>query len=186
MPVDEICFLAEEKMEKALSVLKDEFRQIRTGRASPGLVENLKVNYHGAVTPLKHLANISTPDPQLIVIKPYDSSIISEIEKTILQSEVGITPNSDGKMIRLSVPPLNEERRKKIAAQLKNLAEETKVAFRNIRREANKHIDGEKKESLITEDEAESAKEEIMKIVHDNEKSLGEELAKKTEEVLTL
>ena len=186
MPVDEISFEAEEKMEKAISILNEEFKQIRTGRASAGLVENIRVQYHGSSTFIKHLANITTPDAQLIVIKPYDASITSDIEKAILQSELGITPNSDGNVIRLVVPPLNEDRRKKIASQLKTMAEETKVAFRNIRRDANKHIDNEKKDSLITEDDAENAKEEILKIVRDNEKNIAEILAKKSAEVLTI
>lgn len=186
MPVDEICFEAEEKMEKAINILKDEFRQIRTGRASPGLVENIKIIYHGSSTPLKHLANITTPDAQLIIIKPYDISTSSDIEKAILQSELGITPNNDGKVIRLSVPPLSEERRKKIVAQLKTMSEETKVSFRNIRREANKHIDNEKKEAIISEDEADKAKEDILKTVHNYEKSIADILSKKSEEVLKI
>lgn len=186
MSVDEICFEAEEKMEKAISILIDDFRQIRTGRANPGLVENIKVSYHGALTPLKHLATISTPDAQLIIIKPFDPSIVSEIEKALLQSEIGINPNSDGKMIRLVVPPLNEERRKKIAAQLKTMSEDTKVAFRNIRRDANKHIDTEKKEASITEDEVEKSKEDILKLIHDYETKLKDLLGKKTVEVLNI
>ena len=186
MPVDEISFEAEEKMEKAISILNEEFKQIRTGRASTGLVENIRVLYHGSLTVIKHLANITTPDAQLIMIKPYDISVTSEIEKAILQSELGITPNSDGKVIRLAVPPLNEDRRKKIAAQLKTMAEETKVAFRNIRRDANKHIDNEKKDSLIPEDEAENAKEDILKIVRENEKNIADILAKKSAEVLSI
>lgn len=186
MPVDEICFEAEEKIEKAIAILKEEFTQIRTGRANPGLVENIKVNYHGSNTPIKHLAMINTPDAQLIVIKPYDLSIIADIEKALLQSELGITPNNDGKIIRLVVPSLSEDRRKKIAAQLKSMSEETKVAFRNIRREANKHIDNEKKESLVSEDEANRAKDDILKLVHNYEKNLGELLAKKSEEVLKI
>lgn len=186
MPLDEICFEAEEKIEKAFNILVDEFKHIRTGRANPGLVENLKVNYHGAITPLKHLANISTPDAQLILIKPYDISIISDIEKAISQFELGITPNNDGKVIRLVVPPLNEERRKKIVVQLKSMAEETKVSFRNIRRDANKQIDGEEKEALITEDEADKGKDNILKLVHDYEKKLNDMLSKKSEEVLNI
>lgn len=186
MPIDEICFEAEEKMEKAVSILRDEFVQIRTGRATPGLVDNIRVDYHGSNTPLKHLANITTPDAQMIIIKPYDLSILAEIEKAILQSELGITPNSDGKMLRLVVPTLSEERRKKIAAQLKALTEETKVVFRNVRRDANKHIDGEKKEALISEDEADKAKDDVLKGVRDYEKKSEELLAKKSQEVLKI
>lgn len=186
MPVDEIIFEAEEKMEKAITILVDDFRQIRTGRANPGLVESIKVDYHGSLTPLKHLASITTPDAQLIVIKPYDASIVSEIEKAILQSELGINPSNDGKIIRLVVPPLNEERRKKIVLQLKNMSEESKVAFRNIRREANKHVENEKKESLITEDESDRAKEDILKTIHEYEDKLSKLLSKKTEEILNI
>ncbi len=186
MPVDEISFEAEEKMEKAITILIDDFRQIRTGRANPGLVENIKVDYHGTHTQIKHLANISTPDAQLILIKPYDLTILPEIEKVLSQSEIGINPNNDGKVIRLVVPPLNEERRKKIASQLKTMTEDTKVAFRNIRRDANKHIDNEKKESLISEDEANTAKDDILKAVHEYEGKLSSILSKKTEEVINI
>lgn len=186
MPVDEICLEAEEKMEKAIDLLSDEFRQIRTGRASPGLVEHIKVDYHGTHTPIKHIAIITTPDAHLILIKPYDPSSLSSIEKAILQSELGITPISDGKTIRLQVPPLNEERRKKISHQLKSMAEDTRVALRNIRRDANKHIDSEEKASIITEDEADKAKDDILKLIHEYEEKLNTMLSKKIEEVMKI
>ena len=146
------------KMEKTLEIMKDELKSIRTGRATPGLVENIKVSCYGSLTPLKQLANITAPEAQLIIISPYDPSILKDIEKAILQSELGLTTNSDGKVIRIPIPPLSGERREKIVTQIKEMTEETKIAIRNIRREANKHIDKEEKDSILTEDEAKKSK----------------------------
>jgi len=174
------------KMEKTLEKMKEELKSIRTGRATPGLVENIKVNYYGSHTPLKQLANIAAPEPQLIVITPFEPSIIKDIEKTILQSELGLTTNSDGKVIRIPIPPLNEERRKKIVAQVKEMSEGTKVAIRNIRREANKHVDKEEKDSQLTEDEAKKTKDKIQKMIHDFETKLNEIITKKSEEILKI
>lgn len=146
------------KMEKTLEIMKDELKSIRMGRATPGLVENIKVSCYGSLTPLKQLANITAPEAQLIIIAPYDPSILKDIEKAILQSELGLTTNSDGKVIRIPIPPLSGERREKIVTQIKEMTEETKIAIRNIRREANKHIDKEEKDSILTEDEAKKSK----------------------------
>jgi len=172
------------KIEKTIDMMKEELKSIRTGRATPGLVENVKVEYYGTQTPLKQVANIIAPEPQLIVINPYDPSIIREIEKAIQQADLGLTTHSDGKSIRLPLPPLSEERRKKIVAQVKELTEETKIALRNIRREANKHIDKEEKESQITEDESKKAKEKIQEYIHNSESTLNVLLEKKTEELM--
>jgi len=184
MPADEILFEAEEKMEKAVAHLHDEFKGVRTGRASTGLVEHLRVSYYGAQTPLNQMAQITTPDPQLIAIKPYDPSSIKEIEKAILASEIGITPAVDRNVIRLAVPPLSGERRKQLAHQVKDMAEETKISIRNIRRDANKHVDHEEDESTLTEDEAKDAKEEIQKLTDTYEGKVEELLKKKTAEIM--
>jgi len=184
MPADEICLEAEEKMEKAANFLHDEFKGVRTGRASTGLVEHLRVNYYGAPTPLKQLAQLSTPDPQLIVIKPFDPGSVKEIEKAILASEVGITPAVDRNVIRLAVPPLSGERRKQLAHQVKDMAEQAKISIRNVRRDANKHIDREEKDSVMTEDEALQAKEEVQKLTDKYEERAEELLKKKTAEIM--
>src|SRR5215210_4078606 len=133
MSSDEILFDAEERMEKAVGVFKDELRGLRTGRATPALVDHLRVEYYGSPTPLKQLAQISTPDPQQIIIKPFDAGSLKEIEKAIRSSDLGMSPNSDGKIIRLNVPSMSGDQRKKMAAHIKKSAEEAKVAIRNIR-----------------------------------------------------
>ncbi len=174
------------KMEKTLEIMKDELKSIRTGRATPGLVENIKVSCYGSLTPLKQLANIAAPEAQLIIISPYDPSILKDIEKAILQSELGLTTNSDGKVIRIPIPPLSGDRREKIVTQIKELTEENKISIRNIRREANKHIDKEEKDSILTEDEAKKAKDQIQKFTHENEAKLNELLSQKSEELLKI
>ncbi len=174
------------KMEKTLEIMKEEFKSIRTGRATPGLVENIKVSCYGSLTPIKQLASIAAPEPQLIIISPYDPSILKDIEKAILQSELGLTTNSDGKVIRIPIPPLSGERREKIVIQIKEMTEETKISIRNIRREANKHIDKGEKASILTEDEAKKAKDQIQKFTHENEAKLNELLSRKSEELLKI
>ncbi len=174
------------KMEKTLELMKEELKSIRTGRATPGLVENIRVSCYGSLTPIKQLANIAAPEPQLIVISPYDLSILKDIEKAILHSELGLATNTDGKVIRISIPPLSEDRRKKIVTQIKEMTEATKISIRNIRREANKHIDKEEKDSQLTEDEAKKTKDQIQKLTHENEKKLDECLDQKSKEILTI
>lgn len=183
---EEIQAETKRKMERTLEIIKEELKSIRTGRATPGLVENIKVNCYGSHTPIKQLANITVPEAQLIVIRPFDVSIIKDIEKAILQSELGLTTHTDGKIVRIPIPPLNEERRVKIVAQIKEMAEKTKIAIRNIRREANKHIDKEEKNAQLTEDEAKKIKEKVQKFTHDYETKLDEILAKKSEEILKI
>src|SRR6516164_11173966 len=138
MTTDEILMDTEERMEKAVNVFRDELRGLRTGRATPALVDSLRVEYYGSPTPLKQLAQISTPDPQQILIRPYDQGSLKDIEKAIRASDLGMSPNSDGKMIRLQVPAMSGEQRQKMVARVKKEAEEAKVACRNIRRDANK------------------------------------------------
>ncbi len=174
------------KMEKTLELMKEELRSIRTGRATPGLVENIRVSCYGSLTPIKQIANIAAPEPQLIVISPYDPSILKDIEKAILHSELGLATNTDGKVIRISVPPLSEDRRKKIVNQIKEMTEATKISIRNLRREANKHIDKEEKDSQLTEDDAKKTKDQIQKLTHENEKKLDEFLDHKSKEILTI
>src|SRR6266481_6313782 len=165
MTSDEILLDAEERMEKAVNVFRDELRGRRTGRATPALVDSLRVEYYGSPTPLKQMAQISTPDPQQIVIKPYDQSVLKEIEKAIRSSDLGMSPTNDGKLIRLSVPPMSGEQRKKMATRIKKSAEEAKVACRNIRRDANKNFDQSEKAKELTEDDRDKGKEEVQTLL---------------------
>ena len=174
------------KMEKSLELLKEEFKSIRTGRATPGLVENVKVSCYGSLTPIKQVANITAPEPQLIIISPYDPSIIKDIDKAIAQSDLGLSTNTDGKIIRVPIPPLSGDRREKIVTQIKDMTEAGKISIRNIRRDANRHIDKEEKDSVLTEDEAKKAKDQIQKFVHENETKMNELLKQKSGEILTI
>src|SRR5436305_259959 len=162
MTSDEILLDTEERMEKAVTVFRDELRGLRTGRATPALVDGLRVDAYGSPTPLKQLAQISTPDPQQIVIRPYDPSILKDIEKAIRSSDLGMSPNNDGKMVRLTVPPMSGEQRQKMVQRIKKSAEEAKVACRNIRRDGNKHFDAAEKGGELTEDERDKGKEEVQ------------------------
>jgi ribosome recycling factor len=184
MPYDDILLDAEERMEKSHQFLQEEYKKVRSGRASPGLVENLKVDYYGAPTPLKQIATIGVPEPRLLVIRPFDPSSLSDIEKAILASDVGITPNNDGKLIRLNVPPLSEERRHKLVAQTKNMAEEAKIAIRNVRREAIKDAEKEKKAGEMTEDDLEAFKKDVQEITDQYTAKMDALHATKSEELM--
>ena len=164
MSVEEILFDAEERMEKALSKLKQDLTGIRTGRANPGMVDSLRVEAYGSPVPIKQIASVSAPEPQQIVIRPFDPGTIKDIEKGIIASDLGLAPQSDGKVIRLNIPALSGEVRRKMVARTKELAEETKVAIRNIRRDANKQAEQEKKDKQLTEDDAEQAQEDVQKL----------------------
>ena len=184
MAGEEIILEAEDKMDKAVDFLHSEYRTIRTGRASTALVENIRVEYYGATTPLKQLANISAPEPNLIVIKPFDTSVIKEIDKAIMASSIGITPNSDSRMIRLVVPPLSGERRQQLAQQVKQMAEQARVSIRNIRRDANKHIDQAQKDKALTEDDRDEAKKEMDDLTKKYISKADDLLKTKTAEIM--
>ena len=184
MTSEEILFDAEERMEKAVSVFRDELRGLRTGRATPALVDMIRVEYYGSPTPLKQMAQISTPDPQQILIKPYDQSCLKDVEKAIRASDLGMSPNSDGKMIRLIVPPMSGEQRQKMVARIKKSAEEAKVACRNIRRDANKHFDQAEKEKELTEDERDKGKEQVQTLLKTYEEKVAELADKKSKDVM--
>ena len=164
MSTDEIVSGAEERMEKAISVLKHNLAGIRTGRANAGLVDSIRVEVYGSHTPLKQLASIGTPEPQQIVIRPYDTSVIKEIEKAIVAGDLGLNPQNDGRMIRLNIPPLSTDVRKKLVTRIKELAEETKVAIRNIRRDGNKAAEQAEKDKEISEDDRDKMKNEIQEL----------------------
>lgn len=186
MDLDEILIDAEDKMEKALGVLKDVLRSMRTGRANPALVENVRVDYYGSPTPLKQLASIAAPEANMLVVKPFDPSSVSDIEKGILKSDIGITPQSDGKLIRLVIPPLSEETRKQLVGRARDQAEECKVSVRNIRRDANKKADSLDKTPGVSEDNIKSAKEEIQDLVKKNEDLVEEMVSRKTTELMEI
>lgn len=184
MAIDEVLFDAEERMEKAVNVFRDELRGLRTGRATPALVDSLKVEYYGSPTPLKQLAQINTPDPQSIVIRPFDSGCLKDIEKAIRSSDLGMAPNNDGKMIRLQVPPMSGDQRQKMVQRIKKSAEEAKVACRNIRRDANKAIETSEKNKEITEDERDQGKEQVQDLLKGYEDKITDMAEKKSKEIL--
>src|SRR5262245_7945662 len=184
MSSDEILMDVEEHMEKAVNVFRDELRGLRTGRATPGLVDSLRVEYYGSPTPLKAMATISTPDPQSLVIKPFDPGMLKEIEKAIRSSDLGMAPNNDGKIIRLIVPTMSGEQRKKLVTQLKKSGEAAKVACRNIRRDGNKHFEQAEKDKEITEDDLEKGKEQVQALLKQYEDKIVELEEKKTKEIM--
>ena len=184
MTSDEILLDAEERMEKAANVFRDELRGLRTGRASPALVSNLRVEYYGSPTPLKTFSQISTPDPQSIVIKPFDPGMLKEIEKAIRSSDLGLAPNNDGKLIRLTIPPMSGEQRQKMATRIKKLAEEAKVAIRNVRRDANKGFDQAEKGKEMTEDERDKGKDEVQSLTKKYEDQVQTMADKRAKEVM--
>ena len=184
MTTDEVLFDAEERMEKAVEVVQGQYQGLRTGRANPGLVDSIRVNYYGSPTPLKQIANISIPEPQQILIKPFDSGQIGEIAKAIQSSDVGLAPNSDGRVIRLNVPALSTERRKQLVSRVKDLAEDARVAIRNIRRDANKQNDTLLKDSEVSEDVHSGTKDEIQELTKKYEGKVNALAEAKEKEVM--
>jgi ribosome recycling factor len=183
MAIDDILLQVEEQMDSALEYLRKEFRGIRTGRASVGLVDHIKVDYYGSPTDLRQLASIATPEGTLIVIKPFDPTSLKDIERAIQASDLGITPQSDGKMIRLAVPPLSGERRHQLVGQIKKMAEGSRVPIRNARRDGNKEVDTQEKAGELTEDDSHRGKDEIQKLTDDYEKKVNDLLEAKTKEI---
>ena len=171
-----------EKMEKTISVYKENLSEIRAGRANPAILNKIKVDYYGVPTPITQVAGVSVPEARLIVIQPWDASILKEIEKEILKSDIGINPNNDGKVIRLAFPELTEERRK----EFKKIAEDSKVAIRSIRREGMDEYKDMQKESLITEDELKKAENDIQKLTDDKIDEIDSILANKEKEIMSV
>jgi ribosome recycling factor len=181
--MDDILLDVEAKMEAAADYLKKEFRGVRTGRASSGLVEHIKVDYYGSPTDLRQLANISTPEAALIVIKPFDPGSIKEIERAIQASALGVTPSTDGKVVRLALPALSMERRQQLTGQIKKMAEAARVTVRNARRDGNKEAEKEEKDAELTEDVARKSKDEIQKLTEKFEAMITSILDAKTAEI---
>jgi len=184
MDQDEILLDAEERMEKAVAMLQGQLQGLRTGRATAGLVDSIRVDYYGSPTPLKQIANISIPEPQQILIRPFDASSLSNIAKAIQSSDTGLSPNSDGRVIRLNVPALSTERRRQLSSRVKELAEEARVSIRNVRRDANKHADQAQKDKSLTEDECDQTKERVQDLTKKFEGKVNDMAAAKEKEVM--
>jgi ribosome recycling factor len=184
MPVDDVLLDCEEHMEKSIEHLQHELRGIRTGRASPALVEHIQVDYYGSPTALKSIANIMVPEATQLLIKPFSPGDMKAIEKAINDSKIGLTPHSDGKQLRLMLPPLSQERRLQLVGQCKGIAEAAKIAIRSARRDANKVIDTEQKGSILTEDDANNGKEQVQDLLKQYEAKVDELIEKKKAEIL--
>ncbi len=181
---EEILSEMRDKMDNTIDALKKEFKRIRTGRASTALLEGIKVDCYETQMPLDQVASLSVPESRLITIKPWDQSIIGEIEKSILKSELGLTPMNDGKIIRISIPPLTEERRKELAKLAKKMAEEAKVSIRNHRREANELFKELKNEKEISEDEMYKCQDQVQDATNEFTKKIDEVTAEKEKEII--
>jgi ribosome recycling factor len=175
---------AEERMKKTVSSLKEGYAALRTGRASASLFDKIRVDYYGEKTPLNQVANISSPEARLIVIQPWDKALIGEIEKAIRSSELSLNPSNDGKVIRISIPPLTEERRKELVKLAKNQAEQGRVAVRNIRRDGNEELKKFLKEGELTEDEESKASEELQKVTDSYITKINQVLEEKEAEIM--
>jgi ribosome recycling factor len=175
---------AEDRMEKALDVFRNDLKGLRTGRASPGMLDALRVEYYGSPTPIKNIASVTTPDAASIVIKPYQADDLKEIEKAIRSSDLGLAPNNDGKTIRLSIPAMSGDQRKKIVAQIKKQAESAKVSCRNIRRDGNKHFDDAEKAKAMTEDDRDKGKAKMQDLLKAYEAKIDDLGSKKEKEVM--
>ncbi len=174
----------EEKMQKTISVLESEMKAVRAGRANPAILDKVAVEYYGAMSPLTQIANVSVPDARTIMVQPWDASILGEIEKAILKSDIGITPNNDGKSVRLNFPPLTEERRKELVKGIHKKGEDAKVAVRSIRRDAMEDAKLQKKNGEITEDDVKDLEKDIQKLTDNYVKDIDSIIAAKEKEIL--
>lgn len=173
-----------ESMDKSIDALKNEFKRVRTGRASPSLLDGIRVEYYGTITPLNQMASLSVPESRLIIIQPWDVSVIKDIEKAILKSDLGLTPSNDGKLIRISIPPLTEEGRKQLVKVIYKKSEEHRIAVRNIRRDSNDLLKGLKKDGEISEDDAFKSQDQVQKITDKYIKLIDDVCKEKEKEIL--
>jgi len=184
MPTKEVVFDSESKMKKAVEALHDDLKVVRSGRASTALVENIEADFYGTPTPLKQMATLAAPQVDMIVIKPFDPSSVKAIEAAIKNSDLSIAPVIDGKLVRLNIPSLSEERRKQLVQQVKQTGEQAKVSIRNIRRDANKHLEKQQKEKAITEDDLEKGKKQIDDITRQYIDKIDEIVKHKSDEIM--
>ena len=175
-----------ERMEKTINNFSEKLAEVRAGRANPAILNKIKIDYYGTPTPINQVAGISVPEARLIVIQPWDMSILKEIEKAILASDIGINPNNDGKVIRLAFPELNEERRKELVKDVKKMAEEAKVAIRAVRRDGIEEAKKEQKEGNITEDDLKQAENEIQKLTDKHVEEIDKILENKEKEIMSV
>lgn len=182
--IDELMADAKRRMEGAVDALVAELNGVRTGRASTALLDRITVEYYGTRTPLRQLANLTTPDPRVIAITVYDKSAVNAVVRAIQESDLGLTPNTDGTTIRLNIPPLTQERRKELVRLVKAMAEDARVAVRNVRRDIIQDLKDLKKEGAISEDEERRAEEEVQKLTNSYIERINERLARKEEEIL--
>ena len=181
---------ARERMDKSLNHFQSESRGIRTGRATTGLVDNIRVSYYGSKTPINQLATVSVPDPRSLVVKPFDANSLKDIEKAIMAAELGLNPSIEGKTLRISIPPLSEEQRKKLAGRVKSMCEEARVAMRNVRRDVIREVEAANKDKdrdvSVSEDDLKRAKDEIQTLLKEHEQKAEEILSSKSKEILVL
>lgn len=182
--IEETLLDAMDKMDKAVEHVQGQFGTVRTGRASPALVERLNVEYYGAPVPLQQLATIQVPEARMLMIKPHDRGALAPIEKAIRDSDLGVAPSNDGVVIRINLPQLTEERRRDYVKVVKNMAEEGRVAVRNIRRDARKHLEAAQKDGEISEDDLDRAEKELEKVTHDHVDRIDAALGRKEDELL--
>jgi len=186
MDSQEVMNRAKAKMDKAINVVTEELKGVRTGRASAGLLDRINVDYYGTPTPVKQLASINVPEAQLITIQPWDKSMIAAVEKAILSSDIGITPSNDGNIIRLSMPPLTEERRRDLSKVVHNMGEESKIALRNVRREAIEELKHLQKDGKISEDDYYREHDHVQKITDEHAQKVDELVKAKENELMTV
>lgn len=174
----------ERKMDIAIDVLKTDFQKVRTGRANPAILDGINVDYYGTATPLNQVGNISVPDPQMIVISPWEKNMLSEIEKAIQKADIGLTPQNDGNIVRIPIPPLTEERRKELVKQIKKLGENAKIPIRNVRREGNDKLKKMEKDKEISEDDLKKATTRVQTVTDDHIKVVDDLMADKEKELM--
>jgi ribosome recycling factor len=182
--IDETLLDAMEKMDKAVEHVQSLFSSVRTGRASPALVERLTVDYYGAPVPLQQIASVQVPEARMLLIKPHDRGALGAVEKAIRDSDLGVSPNNDGVVIRLNFPPLTEERRREYVKVVKNMAEDGRVAIRNIRRDARKHLETSEKDGEFSKDDLERAEKELEKVTHEHVERIDRAFGRKEGELL--
>lgn len=184
--MQDVIKLSKDKMEKSLSVLKEDLTTVRAGRANPGMLSKVTVDYYGAATPLKQIASISVPEPRTLQITPYDKSAASSIEKAIIAANLGFNPTNDGSVIRISVPQLTEERRKELAKQVQKLGEDAKISVRNVRRETNDTLKKAEKDAEISEDDEKKFLDEVQKLTDEMSKKIDDMIKKKEDEIMEI
>ena len=186
MAINDVVAQIRKRMEKAIDDIRKELASIRTGRASISILDNIQVDYYGTPTPINQVAQLGTPDPTLVTVQPYDVSLVGPIEKAIRASDLGLNPSNDGRLIRIPIPPLTEERRKQLAKHVHKVLEEHRTAVRNIRRDGNEHLKKMLKDKLISEDDEKQALAEMQKLTDDHIRKLEEVAKKKEQEILTV